>query len=88
MFKWYQKAKKCYVYLADVSFDGNRRENLLLVALFQRSRWFTRGWTLQELMAPALVEFYFAEWVLVGNNTTPIQHIQGTTRIPLPELKK
>jgi hypothetical protein len=52
MFRWYQKAEKCYVYLSDVSVGESVGENQLSSCEwetgFRRSRWFTRGWTLQE----------------------------------------
>ncbi|KAF2822641.1 HET-domain-containing protein [Ophiobolus disseminans] len=59
MFRWYRKADKCYAYLSDV------RE----MAQFERSRWFTRGWTLQELVAPREVWFYNADWEYLGSKT-------------------
>jgi len=43
MFQWYQNAAKCYVYLSDVSFNGFANND----QSFRKSRWFTRGWTLQ-----------------------------------------
>src|SRR5438045_3918289 len=56
MFRWYKDASKCYVYLSDVSAgDG---EQITWESAFQESRWFTRGWTLQELIAPPSVEFF------------------------------
>ena len=55
MFSWYQRAKICYAYLADVPAG----EDLKTVdSAFSRSRWFTRGWTLQELIAPSELVFY------------------------------
>ncbi|OAG06300.1 HET-domain-containing protein [Paraphaeosphaeria sporulosa] len=45
MFRWYQNATKCYVYLSDLSWES----------AFKSSRWFTRGWTLQELLAPNII---------------------------------
>ncbi|KAH8652231.1 hypothetical protein BX600DRAFT_483400 [Xylariales sp. PMI_506] len=51
MFRWYQNAARCYVYLSDVS----------AVSEFEKSRWVTRGWTLQELLAPRIVEFLSSE---------------------------
>ncbi|KAJ5042653.1 beta transducin-like protein-like protein HET-E4s, partial [Bipolaris maydis] len=45
MFRWYRNAARCYVYLSDSSCD---------YTAFRRSRWFTRGWTLQELLAPPM----------------------------------
>jgi hypothetical protein len=66
MFRWYQESERCYVYLPDVS--TNADNNLLRwKPEFRKSRWFTRGWTLQELIAPNLVEFYSREGHLLGN---------------------
>ena len=59
MFSWYQKAEKCYVYLADVSSKE-----------IQQSKWFTRGWTLQELIAPHTVIFYSTDWIQIGTKWT------------------
>jgi hypothetical protein len=65
MFRWYQNAKKCYVYLADVSTPGCNADvqanQSTWEAAFRGSKWFTRGWTLQELIAPAIVEFFSRE---------------------------
>ena len=60
MFRWYRNATKCYVYLTDVSRPTLDTDvgRLSWESSFQKSRWFTRGWTLQELVAPKLVEFY------------------------------
>jgi hypothetical protein len=55
MFKWYQKATKCYVYLDDVQ---PQEASQILDSELEGSRWFKRGWTLQELIAPARVEFF------------------------------
>ncbi|KAF3013239.1 hypothetical protein E8E14_007455 [Neopestalotiopsis sp. 37M] len=56
MFRWYKEANCCFAYLADV--NGLRD--------FSRSRWFERGWTLQELLAPAQVIFFNRDWVILG----------------------
>src|SRR6266487_1057988 len=50
MYQWYQKAEICYAYLADVPADTNLQSEH---SAFAKSRWFTRGWTLQELIAPS-----------------------------------
>jgi hypothetical protein len=56
MFRWYRNAAKCYVYLWGVprpALDANDKSSQLLwESALQESRWFTRGWTLQELIAP------------------------------------
>lgn len=62
MFKWYQKASICYTYLSDVA-NGNHRHP---GSKFFSSRWFQRGWTLQELLAARTVRFYNQEWRYIG----------------------
>jgi hypothetical protein len=66
MFHWYQDAKVCYAYLSDVhdTMDLGVPESTLA---FRKSRWWTRGWTLQELLAPRIVEFYSASWTHLGD---------------------
>jgi hypothetical protein len=78
MYHWYQNAKVCYVYLADVPSRGNDGfENA-----FNESRWFTRGWTLQELLAPPVVLFFDKHWIKIGTKFN-LQHIISTaTGIP------
>jgi hypothetical protein len=65
MFRWYQRAEKCYVYLTDVSTTTRKRgaEDVqdTWEQAFRESRWFTRGWTLQELVAPVSVQFFSLE---------------------------
>lgn len=57
MFRWYRRSGVCYAFLSDVDDHGEGLESML-----SRSRWFTRGWTLQELIAPETVEFYSKNW--------------------------
>lgn len=84
MFQWYQNAAKCYVYLSDVSTAGAKTESWLsaLQEAFMGSRWFTRGWTLQELLAPTVVEFFSKEGVCLGSRLELIQLIHNITNIP------
>ena len=56
MFRWYRTAAIRYAYLSDVNDPCE----------LERSRWFTRGWTLQELVAPKEVLFYSSNWTLLG----------------------
>ncbi|KAH6665614.1 kinesin light chain [Halenospora varia] len=70
MFRWYQNATKCYVYLSDVSrrpFDTDDKSNAPWESRFRKSRWFTRGWTLQELIAPVSLGFFSEEGELLGD---------------------
>jgi len=91
MFRWYQDAAKCYVYLADVSIDGSARNDLssqqTRKLAFQQSRWFTRGWTLQELLAPTSVEFFSAEGERLGDKHSLLQEIHEATGICIQALQ-
>jgi hypothetical protein len=81
MYRWYQNAAKCYVYLSDVSTgEDSGSSDLLWEPAFRKSRWFTRGWTLQELLAPRSVEFFSQDGERLGNKSSleePIHEITG-----------
>jgi hypothetical protein len=91
MFRWYQRAAKCYVYLSDVSVVGETTDAEADRASWEddlrRSRWFTRGWTLQELIAPASVEFFSKEGKLLGSRTSLEHIIHDVTKIPVEVLR-
>jgi hypothetical protein len=83
MFRWYQKAKKCYVFLSDVeddSLEGNGE------SAFRQSRWFNRGWTLQELLAPHSVEFFSKDGARLGSKASLEHLIHDVTGIPVEAL--
>ncbi|OAL47833.1 HET-domain-containing protein [Pyrenochaeta sp. DS3sAY3a] len=84
MFYWYQRAVRCYVYLADVSARATTRVELMTA--FTKSTWFKRGWTLQELIAPECVEFYTNDGVLLGTKKSLPDGISEITGIPKPAL--
>lgn len=90
MFRWYRNAAKCYVYLSDVSrraLDTHDTASLLpWVSAFQKSRWFARGWTLQELIAPASVEFFSSECERLGDRKSLEQQIHEITGIAIEAL--
>jgi len=73
MYVWYKNAKTCYAYLADVEPTDKLIPELSHLPRsnesFKKSKWFTRGWTLQELIAPAKVEFYARDWVPFGTKS-------------------
>jgi len=84
MFCWYRKATRCYVYLSDVPPKERRRDGSLNDTWdsdFRESRWFTRGWTLQELLAPASVEFFSRECKRLGDKTSLHQQIHEITAV-------
>ncbi|KAF5236879.1 hypothetical protein FAUST_6294 [Fusarium austroamericanum] len=63
MFAWYRNSTVCYIYLDDVVHQegSNGRDDS-----FKNARWFTRGWTLQELVAPRVRRFYDVNWTVIG----------------------
>ncbi|KAI0542006.1 heterokaryon incompatibility protein-domain-containing protein [Xylaria digitata] len=83
MFKWYKHAEICYAYLYDVN-SGEDLENS--GSSFRKSRWFQRGWALQELIAPATVRFYGRKWNVLGTKHNLAQTLFQITRIPEPYL--
>jgi hypothetical protein len=91
MFSWYQNATRCYVYLADVSspsFDTSDEVQLQLWEPdFRKSKWFTRGWTLQELLAPHSVEFFSQERQRLGDKSSLRKQIYEITGISEPVLQ-
>ncbi|PKS12260.1 hypothetical protein jhhlp_001560 [Lomentospora prolificans] len=84
MFRWYRDAAHCYVYLSDVSDQAE----LPWEDAFRRSKWFTRGWTLQELLAPASVQFFSREGLHLGDKGSLEQAIHSITNIPILALQK
>ncbi|KAM0803824.1 heterokaryon incompatibility protein-domain-containing protein [Usnea florida] len=74
MYRWYEKSEECYAYLEDVSIDNMDQ--------FGSSRWFTRGWTLQELLAPPSLAFYDKDWEYLGSKQDLSKVIALTTKIP------
>jgi hypothetical protein len=91
MFRWYQRAHKCYVYLSDVYVPDEVRDTgvfrISWQEAFRRSRWFTRGWTLQELLAPASVEFFSVQGKRLGSRISLEQEIHGITKVPIGALR-
>ncbi len=79
MYKWYKGAQKCYVYLTDVS--KPLRTSEVEQSTFQASKWFTRGWTLQELLAPRVVEFFSHEGHYLGDRLSLEKQINAATKI-------
>ncbi|KAK4575370.1 hypothetical protein LTR86_001224 [Recurvomyces mirabilis] len=71
MYAWYAHAAVCYVYLSDVPAQAS----------LSGSKWFTRGWTLQELLAPRNVAFYDQNWSFLGTKETLCDDLGAVTRI-------
>lgn len=88
MFQWYKNAEQCYVLLSDVSLSAatTTSQRSHWEASFRSSSWFTRGWTLQELIAPVSVSFFSCEGRRIGDRTSLDQLIHEITDIPLAAL--
>ncbi|KAI1359510.1 heterokaryon incompatibility protein-domain-containing protein [Xylaria arbuscula] len=65
MYRWYEQAGICYAYLEDVKPCNSALGDIYCSLRY--SRWFTRGWTLQELIAPEDVRFYGSDWAFLGS---------------------
>jgi Heterokaryon incompatibility protein (HET) len=88
MFRWYRNAAKCYVYLSDISTDDpDQVEPQSWEPAFQRSRWFTRGWTLQELIAPPSVEFFCSKGIRLGDKISLERQLHEITGIAVLALQ-
>jgi len=85
MYLWYKNARICYAYLEDVNFPYD--ESVVEPKPLHESRWFTRGWTLQELIAPAVVEFYNKNWVEIGTKISRQNEISRITGIDITVLR-
>jgi hypothetical protein len=93
MFRWYQRATKCYAFLSDVVIPHEIADADAEASrptwedAFRSSRWFTRGWTLQELIAPSCVEFFSHDGKRLGSRISLGQEISEITKIPIRALQ-
>jgi hypothetical protein len=78
MFQWYQDADICYAYLCDINHDAATEVDYWK---FLGCRWFRRGWTLQELIAPLQLVFYDKDWVEMGTKSSLRNILSKITRI-------
>ncbi|KAK7468917.1 hypothetical protein VKT23_003414 [Stygiomarasmius scandens] len=83
MYQYYADSEVCYAYLSDVQGHENPRSH---ISMFKWCRWFTRGWTLQELIAPSRLVFYDKHWLQIGTRFDLHDVITAITRIPTQVL--
>ncbi|KAI9146852.1 HET-domain-containing protein [Paramyrothecium foliicola] len=81
MFRWYKRSNVCYVFLSDLEASAP------LEPAFGQCRWFTRGWTLQELIAPHDVLFFDQDWNYRGSKQSLVGHISRITGISMAILE-
>ena len=88
MYGWYRNAKECYVFLPDVlvSTGAEIDDQSTWEASFRASEWFTRGWTLQELIAPVSVNFFSSNGLRIGDKKSLEQLVSEITSIPIGAL--
>ena len=86
MFHLYQNARACYVYINDFQYQIGFFE-AEATRQFQNSVWWSRGWTLQELLAPVVVQFYDYDWRFYGSKAELIDTIHHITKINVQVLK-
>ncbi|KAF2172100.1 hypothetical protein M409DRAFT_62911 [Zasmidium cellare ATCC 36951] len=77
MYVWYQKSVASYVFLEDVDIEGAG-----WMQDFADARWFTRGWTLQEPLAPLSVRFFDKNLQFIDTREGLAKDISRITRIP------
>lgn len=90
MFRWYRDAAKCYVYMSDVStasWSNGDQTRQIWEADFRNSRWFRRGWTLQELLAPRSIQFFSKEEEYIDNRESLAYLIYEITGILVDALR-
>lgn len=96
MYRWYGHAEICYAYLADVSGSSDEADDATIsiaedmtlddyveqdLQRLGQSRWFRRGWTLQELLSPYELLFYGEDWKLIATMHNSVSHISRITGI-------
>ncbi|SPO03262.1 uncharacterized protein DNG_05944 [Cephalotrichum gorgonifer] len=95
MYQWYKASAVCYVYMEDVEatsaatpvpgsslhLHGDAHARRSNAYGFSRSRWFRRGWTLQELISPPYLEFYDMHWSELGTKSSLLQELRRITGI-------
>ena len=90
MYRWYANAKACYAYLHDV--DGSSFPTEKDDEKYPKSNgwpeWFSRGWTLQEMIAPSNVQFFNENWQHIGNKKTILLTLTAITGVPPNVLAK
>ncbi|GAW15568.1 hypothetical protein ANO14919_049820 [Xylariales sp. No.14919] len=87
MYRWYENATLCYAHLADVEDVNVEDAQSEGMESFKRSRYWTRGWTLQELIAPDILIFFSSTWIRIGTRLDLRQAVAQATSIPTQVLR-
>ena len=81
MFTWYENAKVCYTFLHDLSMQ-NDASSTSTASKLKDCKWFTRGWTLQELIASRKLVFFDQDFRQLGTRQRFAETISTFTGIP------
>jgi hypothetical protein len=88
MFRWYKNAQVCYAYLEDIEAHTMEDPNVhpgkasaVNDTPLETARWFTRGWTLQEMIAPTQLVFYASGWTFLGTKETLLDELTNITKV-------
>ena len=88
MFRWYKNAQVCYAYLEDIEAHTMedptfipRKVSAIIGTPLETARWFTRGWTLQEMIAPTHLVFYASCWTFLGTKETLLDELTNITKV-------
>ncbi|KAF7534392.1 hypothetical protein G7054_g6259 [Neopestalotiopsis clavispora] len=76
MYRWYEQSAICLAFLSDLPTSSEPQPNA-----FKQCRWWTRGWTLQELIAPRHLHFYDQDWNKYGSRSELLEEIESITGI-------
>jgi hypothetical protein len=92
MFKWYEEATICFVFLSDLRLSDYRGQakddDIDHYPHFKECKWFYRGWTLQELIAPVNVLFYDMDAMYIGTKHSLAETLHRVTDTPLQVLSR
>ncbi|KAL4064878.1 heterokaryon incompatibility protein-domain-containing protein [Scleroderma yunnanense] len=89
MYRWYENSGTCYVHLHDVhgSSFPTARNDTTYANSNGYPEWFSRGWTLQEMIAPSHVQFFNKNWKPIGDKRMLAHTLEEITRVPEQILK-
>ncbi|KAL4073150.1 heterokaryon incompatibility protein-domain-containing protein [Scleroderma yunnanense] len=90
MYHWYAKSTTCYTYLHDIDDSLGFPTNCDETRFDETNgwpKWFLRGWTLQELIAPHRLHFFDKEWAYIGDKQELVYTLNEITRIPISILE-
>ncbi|KAI6095725.1 heterokaryon incompatibility protein-domain-containing protein, partial [Pisolithus croceorrhizus] len=82
MFRWYANSRRCYAYLHDVDIFPTTPDYETFAAFNGWPEWFSRGWTLQELIAPTDLQFFNRDWLYIGDKRNLARLLVQITRVP------